>query len=94
MSFELPKFESQELDEFFREYEKKLKAGILPPDPARVVVEMLSTYPEIEHVLPIPPVIEKVHAEVVEPTIEKLPRLPMTADFPIRAWKKYRIEKV
>jgi len=38
--------------------------------------------PTVEHVLPVPPVIERVHAEVVKPAIEKAPRLPLTGDFP------------
>ncbi|MCD6418266.1 hypothetical protein J7M00_05735 [bacterium] len=63
------------------EFEKKLKEGVLPPDPARIIKEILEIPAEIEHATPLPPLIEKVHKELGEPLIEKLPRLPMTRDF-------------
>jgi len=63
------------------EFEEKLKEGVLPPDPARILKEILEIPAEIEHATPLPPLIEKIHKEIGEPLIEKLPRLPMTRDF-------------
>ena len=63
------------------EFERKLKEGVLPPDPARIVKEVLEIPVEIEHATPLPPLLEKIHGEITVPLIEKLPRLPMTRDF-------------
>jgi len=63
------------------EFERKIREGVLPPDPARIVKEVLEIPAEIEHATPLPPLIEKLHKEIGEPLIEKLPRLPMTRDF-------------
>jgi len=64
-----------------RSFERKLREGVLPPDPARIVKEILEMPAEIEHATPLPPLIETLHKELGEPLIEKLPRLPMTRDF-------------
>ena len=64
-----------------RDYERKLREGVLPPDPARILKEILEIPAEIEHATPLPPLIEKIHKEIGEPLIEKLPRLPLTRDF-------------
>jgi len=80
------------LEEEISEWASKIQKGVLPPDPGRVVREILESPIEIEHVLPIPSIVEDIHAEHVEPAIEDLPRLPMTGDFPIEKWKKWRRE--
>ena len=63
------------------EFERKIREGVLPPDPARIVKEVLEIPAEIEHATPLPPLIEKLHNELGAQLIEKLPRLPMTRDF-------------
>ena len=63
------------------EFESKLREGVLPPDPARVIKQVLEGLPELEHATPLPPLIEKIHRDIGIPLVEKLPRLPMTRDF-------------
>ena len=63
------------------EFESKLREGVLPPDPARIVKEVLEIPAEVEHATPLPPLIEKIHRDIGIPLVEKLPRLPMTRDF-------------
>jgi len=63
------------------EFERKIREGVLPPDPARIVKEVLEIPAEIEHATPLPPLIEKIHKDIGIPLVEKLPRLPMTRDF-------------
>jgi len=75
------------------EWQRKLERGILPPDPARVIKEILDGPVEIEHVVPVPPLIERIHSEFTVPFIEKLPRLPMTAEFPFKRWLVYKEER-
>ena len=87
----MPEF-GRTLEEEITEWTEKIQKGILPPDPARIVREGLEAPLEIEHVVPIPSIVEDVHAERVEPAIEDLPRLPMTSDFPIEKWLKWRRE--
>jgi len=79
------------IEELMRLYTEKLTKGVLPPDPLRIVRYVLTVPIVVEHVLPIPSVLEKVHAEITEPTIEALPRLPLTGDFPITRWKEWRV---
>jgi len=67
--------------EFLNEYEKKLREGILPPDPARIANEVLEIPAEIEHATLLPPLLERVHNEVGKTVVGKLPRLPKTRDF-------------
>ena len=62
------------------EFESKLREGVLPPDPARIVKEVLEIPAEVEHATPLPPLIEKIHRDIGIPLVEKLPRLPMTRD--------------
>jgi len=62
-------------------YKRKLEAGIIPPDPARVVEFALRGPVVVEHLLPIPPIIEYAHTRVVKPFVDSLPRLPLTSDF-------------
>jgi len=81
------------ISEIMDAFKKKIEGGILPPDPARVVKWVLDVYPEVEHITPLPPLVEHVHKEIVVPLIEKLPRLPMTAEFPFKDWEKYKIER-
>lgn len=69
------------LRDVLSEYEEKLREGVLPPDPARVIANILEDIPELEHATPLPPLIEKIHKEIILPLIEKLPRLPLTRDF-------------
>jgi len=63
------------------ELKRKFEEGVLPPDPARVVAEILEIGPEVEEATPLPPVIRKIHSEIVIPFVERLPRLPMTRKF-------------
>jgi hypothetical protein len=63
-------------------YKGKLEANIIPPDPARIIEVVLRGPLTIEHILPIPSIIEYVHSNFTKPLVEALPRLPMTADFP------------
>ena len=74
-------------------FKRKIEGGVLPPDPARVLKFALDGPVKIEHVLPLPPLIEKVHHELTVPLIEKLPRLPMTAEFPFVKWEEYKVER-
>ena len=60
---------------------KKLENKILPPDPARIIEGLLSVLPEIEHVTPLPPLLERVHKKVKD-TVEELPRLKQMGEFP------------
>ncbi len=80
------------MEEYVREFTEKVKKGVLPPDPLRTLEFVLRTWPSIEHALALPPLVEKLHSEVVEPMIEKAPRLPLTGDYPIIKWKEYRTE--
>lgn len=77
------------INEEMRVWMDKLQKSLLPPDPARIVEAVLEVPATIEHVLPVPPVIERVHSEFTEPMVEKLPRLPLTGDFPIKKWKEW-----
>lgn len=70
-------------------YKNKIEKSILPPDPLRVVKTALRIPVTVEHILPVPPFLEKIHSEVVEPGIEKAPRLPLTGDFPKFKWKEW-----
>jgi len=63
------------------EFESKRREGVLPPDPARIVKEVIEIPAEVEHTTPLPPLIEKIHRDIGIPLVEKLPRLPMTRDF-------------
>jgi len=77
------------LEEITNAYKRKVESSILPPDPLRIVVNGLRGPVWIEHVLPIPPILETVHSNVTEPLVEKLPRFPLTGDFPIVKWKEW-----
>jgi hypothetical protein len=70
-------------------YKSKLEGNILPPDPVRIIEAVLRIPVTIEHLLPIPPILEYVHASFTRPLVESLPRLPMTADFPEFSWLKW-----
>ena len=81
---------SRTLEQEMMLWQRKMMKGVLPPDPARIVKNVLAIPPMIEHAIGIlPPVIEKVHSEFTEPMVEKLPRLPLTSDFPIKEWLKW-----
>jgi len=75
------------------EFKDKIEGGILPPDPARVIKWIMDAYPEIEHIVPLPPLVEHIHNEIIVPMIEKLPRLPMTAEFPFKKWEEWKRER-
>jgi hypothetical protein len=70
-------------------YKEKLEGNMLPPDPARILEFILRIPVEVEHVLPIPPVLETIHSSFTRPLVESLPRLPMTADFHEFEWLKW-----
>jgi len=80
------------LDEEMRIWMEKLTKSVLPPDPLRIVEWILSKPAEVEHIVPLPPLVERIHSEFVEPMIEKLPRLPLTGDAPIEEWLKWKKE--
>lgn len=83
---------SRTLDEELRVWMDKLQKSLLPPDPARTVEAILRIPTTVEHILPIPPIIEKLHNAFTEKLIESLPRLPLTGDYPITEWLKWRKE--
>jgi len=70
-------------------YKVKLESGVLPPDPARIIEFALRIPVEIEHALPVPPILEYVHTNFTKPMVESLPRLPMTSDFHEFEWLKW-----
>jgi hypothetical protein len=61
-------------------YKVKIESGILPPDLARIIELVLRIPVEVEHLLPIPPVAEYIHANFTKPMVESLPRLPLTSE--------------
>ena len=77
------------IEEITETYKEKVSKSVLPPDPARVIKAFLRGPVTIEHLLPIPPILEVVHSDVIEPFIEELPRLPLTGDYPIHKWKEW-----
>lgn len=77
------------LKDIIDDYKTKIEDGILPPDPARVAEYVLRLPVTVEHVLPIPPILEYVHSHFTQPLVESLPRLPMTSDFPEYEWMKW-----
>jgi hypothetical protein len=70
-------------------YKTKLESGVLPPDPLRLLEFALRAPPTIEHMLPIPPILEIIHSDITSRVIEALPRLPMTSDPPVYEWKRW-----
>lgn len=80
------------IEEFIGSFTKKIQKGVLPPDPARSATEVLRLPATTEHASPLPPLIEKVHTNFTEPAVKDLPRLPMTNDFPVREWLKWKEE--
>jgi len=68
---------------------KKIERKILPPDPARIIKEILSIPANIEHVTPLPPLIERIHTEVEKLVEEKLPRLEQMGEFTKKEFGKY-----
>ncbi|RLE62835.1 MAG: hypothetical protein DRJ47_10105 [Thermoprotei archaeon] len=87
------KFSSSNIKTILDMYKAKLEAGILPPDPLRIIEFMLRIPVEVEHVLPIPPVLEYIHSNFTRPMIEAAPRLPMTSDFHEFEWMKWLREE-
>jgi len=86
---------SKTINKIMNRYKDKIRGGVLPPDPARV----LKVFPfdfgaDIEHVLPVPPIIETIHSELLVPLVEKMPRFPMTAEFAFRRWLEWKQEKI
>jgi len=75
-------------------YKTKLEAGILPPDPARLIEWILRAPVGLEHLLPIPPILEYVHANFTRPLVEALPRLPMTSEPHEFEWLKWIKEEL
>ena len=89
---EIPK-PGNALREIMDKYKAKIESGILPPDPARIIEFVLRIAPMLEHLLPIPPILEYVHSNFTQPVVESLPRLPMTSDFPAYEWMKWYKEE-
>ncbi|RLI43486.1 hypothetical protein DRO69_09240 [Candidatus Bathyarchaeota archaeon] len=77
------------LRDIIEKYKVKIESGILPPDPARIVELILRVPVEVEHLLPIPPVVEYVHSNFTRPLVESLPRLPMTSEPHEFEWLKW-----
>ena len=77
---------SNSVKQILDDYKTKIEAGILPPDPARIAEFALRAPVTVEHLLPIPPVLEYIHKNFTEPLVKSLPRLPMTSDFPEEEW--------
>jgi hypothetical protein len=75
--------------EIIDKYKTKIESGILPPDPVRIIEFALRGPITIEHLLPIPPILEYVHTNFTRPMVEALPRLPLTSDFPEYEWLKW-----
>jgi hypothetical protein len=87
---EFPKIKATEkISEVTETYKRKVEASILPPDPARIVELVMRVPPSIEHMLPIPPVLESVHSDVVQPLVESLPRFPLTSEPPAFKFKEW-----
>jgi len=89
--FDVFKGEKLGIEKITNAYKEKISASILPPDPLRIINAVLKGPPAVEHLVPLPPVLETVHYTVVDPLIESLPRLPLTGDFPIikpLEWRK------
>lgn len=84
-----PKEFDRGLQQFIALWQRKLRKGLLPPDPARIADYILSQPASIEHATPLPPVIEYIHANLTEKVVENLPRLPMTGDFPKHEWLRW-----
>lgn len=79
------------LRDIIEKYKQKIESGILPPDPARLVEFVLRIPVEVEHLLPLPPVLEYIHSNFTHPLVESMPRLPMTSEpheFKWLEWKK------
>ncbi|MEM1690498.1 MAG: hypothetical protein QXG48_02760 [Thermofilaceae archaeon] len=85
---------STKISEITEVYKRKVESNILPPDPARIVEYLMRFAPTIEHMLPVPPIIETVHDEVVSKLVESLPRLPLTSEPPVTKWKEWIKEEV
>jgi hypothetical protein len=81
------------LREIIDKYKEKIESGILPPDPLRVIEFILRGPAAIEHLLPIPPILEYIHSNFTKPIVEALPRLPLTSDYPEFEWLKWLKEE-
>jgi hypothetical protein len=77
------------LNEIMRNYEEKIKNELLPPDPANLADVLLRIPVELEHMIPIPPVLGYLHENYVEPALEALPKLPMTSTVPPESFLRY-----
>jgi len=82
------------LRDIMDKYKEKIEGGILPPDPARLVEFVLRIPVEVEHLLPIPPMLEYVHSNFTNPLVEALPRLPMTSEPHKFEWLKWVKEEL
>lgn len=90
MSIRFEKFKpTTKVSEMIDTYKRKIEAGILPPDPARIVEAILRIPPAIEHTTPLPPILETIHDEVTSKVVESLPRLPMTRAPPVFKWREW-----
>lgn len=92
MSVRLPSAEGAR--EIIDKYKSKIEGNIFPPDPLRIIEGILRIPVTVEHILPIPPVLEYVHSNFTQPLVEALPRLPMTADLPEYRWLEWKKEEL
>ncbi len=80
---------TEKISDIVDTYKKKIESSVIPPDPARILEFIMRGPPTIEHILPIPPVLETIHSEITVKFIEALPRFPLTSDSPIVKWKEW-----
>ncbi|MCR8463640.1 MAG: hypothetical protein QXH55_05630 [Candidatus Korarchaeota archaeon] len=80
---------TEKISDIVDTYKKKIESSVIPPDPARILEFIMRGPPTVEHILPIPPVLETIHSEITTKFIEALPRFPLTSDPPIFKWKEW-----
>ena len=77
------------IDEIMEAHREKIQTRPLPPDPARLIVYVLGAGARIEHILPLPPILETIHKKVHNIVEAEMPRLPGTAAPVKEMWGKY-----
>lgn len=60
---------------------KKIENKILPPDPGRILGNILNIPADLEHATPLPPLIERAHKRVYDFIETELPRLDQMGEF-------------
>jgi len=80
---------SEVIDRILVEFKEKVTTNLLPPDPARIIDHFVEEGAVIEHIIPLPPIIETIHAEIHNLVETKLPRLDQMAATPFEGYKSY-----